>query len=113
MNRNVEGPRLLCPPPVRSPVSGGTLTLHLASHQLSLGPHVKSCSSTWVLQEGLGVPVGWPDKSGPSNYKALQVHLQGLSLALSWAVMPLCSQSPTEPGSEQRIIKYLMRWTNN
>lgn len=51
-----------------------------AGRQLSLGPHVNSCSSTWVVQEGLGSPWGGQTGREHSNYKALQVRLRGLSL---------------------------------
>ena len=58
-----------------------------------------------------GVPCGVARQArGHSNYKALQVHLQGLSwgsvLGSDTLVFPVPN---TEPGSEQGLIKYLMR----
>lgn len=85
MNRKGEGPRLLCPPPVQSPV----VTSSVWGHMLGAAHQHGSCGRGWV-------PCGVARQAqGHSSDKALQVHLQACLWALSWAATPLFSQAPT------------------
>lgn len=58
MSRKGQGPQAALP--TSCPETCGWL--HLASHTLRRGPHVKNCSSTWILREELWSPGWWPDR---------------------------------------------------
>lgn len=74
------------------------------------GPQVGSYSSAWTLQEGWGFLCGLARQA---QLSAFRVHLQDLSLgSFLGGDHPVFPVSNLEPGLEQGLIRYLMRWRN-
>lgn len=105
-----RSPRRLCLPPVRRPVGDQPLTRRIARHMLRVGPQDGSCSSAWTLQEGWRFLCGLARQA---QLSAFRVDLQDLSLgSLLGGDTPVFPVSNLEPGLEQGLIRYLMRWRN-